>query len=88
MTIGTWVLLIVIVVAIIGILVGGRKRRWYKVYFDNLDVVTAYRKMGDWWWRDTSGMMAFRTGEGKRIKFGVRHIVKVEELDYEVEEAE
>jgi hypothetical protein len=79
MTIGSWILIAVIVVAFISIVFGGRKKKWYKVYLANNDVIPVYRKMSDWWWRDTSGMMGFRLIDGRRLNVSKHWIIKVEE---------
>lgn len=86
MTIAGWILIIVLLVAAVGFIVSGKKRRWYKVYLANNDTLMVYRKMSDWWWRDTTGIMGFRLVDGRHIKVSKHWIIKVEEAPYPEEE--
>lgn len=79
MTIGSWIFVIVVVVAIVGLTIGNRKKQWYKLYLANNDVLQVYRKMSDWWWRDTQGIMGFRLADGRRIRVSKHWILKIEE---------
>lgn len=79
MTIGSWVFVGVLVVAIVGFIVSGRRKRWYKVYLANNDVLCVYRVMSDWWWRDSSGMKGFRLPDGRVLDVSKHWIIKVEE---------
>lgn len=89
MSVGMWVLLAVVVIASITIITQGRKRKWYDVYTANNDVIRVYRKMSDWWLRDSGEMMGYRkevmddaTKSVKSIRTWIpRHwIIKIEEV--------
>ena len=77
MTLNTWILVGVIIVAIIGYFVNGKKKRWYRIYLVNGDMFVVYRQMLDWWWRDSNGMLGFRLPDGKSIKVSKHGVVKI-----------
>lgn len=80
MTIGTWILAGVIIVAIIGVITQGRKRKWYRLFTANNEVELVYRKMSDWWFRDRSGMMGFHKPDDTAIMLSKHWILKIEEV--------
>jgi hypothetical protein len=81
MTIASWILIAVIVVAIIGMFVSGRKKTYYIIYLANNDTINVYRKMSDWFWRDTSGIMGFWMPDGNRLMVSKHWIIKIEAVD-------
>jgi hypothetical protein len=78
MTISSWILVGVIVVAIIGFIINGHKKTWFKIYLANNDVLLVYRKMSDWWSKDGSGIMGFSLPDGRSIKVSKHWIIKIE----------
>lgn len=73
------VLGVVVVLMVILVAVGARKKKWYTVYMENLDVFHVYRKMFDWWTIDGSGMLGFHDENDKIVKVSKQYIVKVKE---------
>ncbi len=63
--------------AIIGLIVilglwitfGSRKKRWYKVYLANNDVLLLQRDLKERWWRTSDRYMRFVNEYGKEITF-------------------
>lgn len=80
MTVGTWVLIGVVVVAIVGMLVQGKRMRWYLVSTADNNQIKLYRKMGDWWFGDSRNMMLFHYPDGHRVKIQNHWILKIEEI--------
>jgi len=74
---GQWILLAAVIVAILFFVLSGKRKQWYTVYLKNNDVVMVYRKSADWFWYDSSWMMAFELPDGRHIKISKSQIVKV-----------
>ena len=74
-----WVFLAVVVIGILVVVIGGRKKRWYTIYLANNDIAHGFRTMFDWWWNDSTGIMGFRLPDGRKLKVSKHWILKVEE---------
>jgi hypothetical protein len=79
MSAGTIVLILVVVVAVIATILGNRKKKWFKLYLANNDVLRVYRRMTDWWFGDSNAIMGFHLEDGRSMKVSKHWIIKVEE---------
>lgn len=48
---------------------GSRKKKWYKVYLANNDVLLLQRDLKERWWRTSERYMRFVNEEGKEVTF-------------------
>lgn len=69
MSITFWVVVAVIVIGIGVAIVGGSKKRWYKIHLANNDILLLYKNTADWWIRDTSSRIVFRNEYGRLVGF-------------------
>ncbi len=78
---GLFILLGVIVIAVIGVAIaGGFKKKRYKVYLANNDVVSVYKKWTDRVMQaDRATTALFRYEDGKAVRISVHWILKIEE---------
>lgn len=51
------------------IIVGSKRRRWYKVYLANNEILLLYRDFKERWWRTSDRYMRFKDEHGKEITF-------------------
>lgn len=83
MNIAMWVVLAVVVfVAVMAVILGWRKGKWYKVYLANPEMseLHVYRSGWDRFWRsDEAGIMMFHTEDGKSVRIGKHWIIKIVE---------
>jgi hypothetical protein len=68
-----WTLVIIIAVMVLAVfiysvLVSGKKR-WYKVYLANNDVMLLYRDLNERWWRTNDRFFRFKNEVGKEVSF-------------------
>lgn len=64
-----WILAGLVVIALIYVIISSRKKRWYKVYLANNDVLLLYKTVGDFWFREGSGKAIFRYEDGRVVVF-------------------
>jgi len=78
---GLLILLGMGIIAVIGtVIAGGFKKKWYKVYLANDDVVLVYKKWTDRFWQaDRATTALFRYENGKAVRISVHWILKIEE---------
>ena len=79
---GLLILFGIIVIAVIGIAIsGGFKRKWYKVYLGNNDVISVYKTWSDRLWQSDKALFSFYHLEnGKRVRISTHFTLKIEEL--------
>ena len=58
-----------IVIIAIWIIVGSKKRKWYKVSLANNDILLLYRDINERLWRTSDRYMRFKNEQGKEITF-------------------
>ncbi|KKN17091.1 hypothetical protein LCGC14_0969230 [marine sediment metagenome] len=73
--------LAILALVILAIIIGGRKKRWYRVYMVNNYTFLCYRTTNDFWWRDSQGLIGFHSPDGKRIGVSKHNLIKIEEND-------
>lgn len=75
------ILLGMIIVAMIAMVaVGGFRKKWYKVFLANNDVIEVYKTWSDRFWQsDRATMGLFRLASGKQVRISVHWILKIEE---------
>ena len=83
-TIGILLGLLILGVAI-WIIVGSKKRTWYKVYLANNEVLLLYRDFKERWWRTSDRYMRFKNEQNKEITFpsGAHWVLMMEEVGVE-----
>ena len=64
-----WIIIGFIVLLGLWIVIGSRKKRWYKVYLANNDVLLLKRDMNERWWRTNDRYLRFKNEDGKEITF-------------------
>jgi hypothetical protein len=48
---------------------GSKKKKWFKVYLANNDVMLLYRDLGERWWRTSDRYMRFKDEYGREVTF-------------------
>jgi len=90
MSIGTWTLVVVIVIALVTFIIRGKRKTWYKVYTADPDILLLYRTLNDGIFRGGDKNLIFRNQFGNVVGFpNYGHwILKYEKIkDIEVEAA-
>lgn len=64
-----YVLIGLIILLGIWVMFGSRKKKWYKVYLANNDVMLLQRNLRERWWRTSDRYMRFIDEKGKEITF-------------------
>jgi hypothetical protein len=64
-----WVLIGIIVITLAWISFGSRKKRWYKVYLANNDVMLLQRDLKERWWRTSDRYLRFVDEFGREHTF-------------------
>lgn len=80
-----WILIGLIVLIGVGITLQSRKKKWYKVYLANNDVLLLYRDIRERWWRTSDRYMRFKDEFGREITFpsNAHWVLMWEEVDEE-----
>ncbi|KKN22621.1 hypothetical protein LCGC14_0913300 [marine sediment metagenome] len=73
--------LAILALVMLAVIIGGRKKRWYKVFMVNNDTFLGYRTTNDFWWRDSQGLIGFHSPDGRRIGVSKHNLIKIEEHD-------
>jgi len=77
------IVLLVLIVALGAIVImGSRKRKWYKVYLANDEVRLLYRDLNERWWRTSDRYMRFKDENGNEVTFpsGAHWVIMWEEV--------
>lgn len=69
MTIAAWILVAVIIVAFVSLALRGTRKRWFKVYTADPDVLLLYRTLSDSIFRGGDKNLAFRNERGNIMGF-------------------
>lgn len=74
--------LVAIVVVAIWVTIGSRKKRWYKVFLANNEVMLLYRDLNERWWRTSDRYMRFKDEFGREVTFPAEAhwIIRMEEV--------
>ncbi len=51
------------------IIIGSKRRRWYKVYLANNEILLLYRDFKERWWRTSDRYMRFKDEHGREVTF-------------------
>ena len=73
--------LAILILVILAVIIGGRKKRWYRVYMVNNDTMLVYRTTNDFWWRDSRGLILFHLPTGNRVGISKHNLIKIVEED-------
>ena len=67
----TWVIIIaaMLVVLVVYSSLSTGKKKWYKVFLTNNDVMLLYRDFSERWWRTNDRYLRFKNEEGKEVSF-------------------
>lgn len=78
-----WILIGIILLIGVWIIFQSRKRKWYKVYLANNDVLLLYRDIKERWWRTSDRYMRFKDEFGREITFpsNAHWVLMWEEVD-------
>lgn len=63
------ILLVVVAVVAIWVVIGSRRKKWYKVYLANNSVLLLYRDINERWWRTSDRYMRFKDQYGREVTF-------------------
>ena len=63
------VMLVAILAVAVWIIVGSSRRKWYKVYLANNEILLLYRDFGERWWRTNNFYIRFKDEVGKEVTF-------------------
>lgn len=58
-----------------------RKRKWYKLFLANNDILCVYRMSKDYWFNSVKDMVAFRFDNGRLVFITRRWILKAEQIE-------
>ena len=64
-----WVILGLLIILGVWLYLGSKKKRWYKVYLANNDILLLSRDLTERWWRTSNRYMRFKNEFGKEFTF-------------------